>query len=61
MEANTSISITGDLPFGPFVRLMFDVVVIGSGVAGLQAARSLIDDFGITNIVVLEADTRVGG
>jgi protoporphyrinogen oxidase len=40
---------------------MFDVVVIGSGVAGLQAARSLIDDFGITNIVVLEADARVGG
>ena len=35
-------------------------VIIGAGVAGLTAACELIDK-GITNIVVLEGQDRIGG
>ena len=37
-----------------------DVVIIGAGVAGLIAARTLLKG-GVTNLVILEARDRVGG
>lgn len=42
---------------------MLDCVVIGGGVAGLQCARSLVDDFGLlpSNVLLLEAAKRIGG
>ena len=39
----------------------FDVIIIGSGVAGLNAAATLRETFGRRNIVVLEAADYVGG
>ena len=41
----------------------FDCIVIGSGLAGLQCARSLIDDHGVdsSEILILEAQDYVGG
>ena len=36
------------------------VIIIGGGVSGLAAANELIDN-NITNIVVLEAQNRLGG
>ena len=36
------------------------VIIIGGGVSGLTAANELIDA-GITNIVILEAQNRLGG
>ena len=36
------------------------VAIIGAGMSGLSAAVQLVES-GITNIIVLEADNRVGG
>jgi NADPH-dependent 2,4-dienoyl-CoA reductase/sulfur reductase-like enzyme len=38
----------------------YDVVIVGAGMAGLSAARNLIDH-GITNILIIEANDRIGG
>ena len=37
-----------------------DVLVVGGGVAGLAATSKLIQN-GITNVVLLEAQNRLGG
>ncbi len=39
---------------------MFDVVIVGAGLAGLTAAKYLYDA-GCTNITILEARNRIGG
>ena len=39
----------------------FDVIVVGSGVSGLQCATALREEHGITNVLVLEANDYVGG
>ena len=36
------------------------VIILGSGMAGLAAAKELIEN-GITDILILEAQNRVGG
>lgn len=36
------------------------VIVVGAGIAGLQAAQSLVNEFGV-KVIVLEAEKRVGG
>lgn len=38
----------------------YQVIVIGAGLAGLTAARDLVNN-GVTNILILEANDRVGG
>ena len=38
----------------------YQVAIIGAGMSGLSAAVQLVES-GITNIIVLEADNRVGG
>lgn len=40
--------------------IIYDVVVVGAGMAGVTAARRL-RDLGVTNVVVLEARDRTGG
>lgn len=45
----------------PPARTHFDVIVIGAGVAGLQCAATLREEYGITSVVVLEAQDYVGG
>jgi monoamine oxidase len=40
---------------------MFDVVVIGAGIAGLKAAETLVTKYNIKNILVLEAQEKIGG
>jgi monoamine oxidase len=42
------------------IKHKYDVVIIGSGVAGCEAARKLYDN-GIKNILILEARDRLGG
>lgn len=42
-------------------RVYMSAIVIGAGVAGLQCARSLLDDFGLHDVLILEACHRVGG
>jgi spermine oxidase len=37
------------------------IVIIGAGMAGLSAASSLINDYGFTNVQIVEALDRVGG
>ena len=39
---------------------LYDVIVVGAGMAGVTAARRL-RDLGVTNVLVLEARDRVGG
>lgn len=39
----------------------YDVIVIGSGVAGLAAAQNIIKKNATLKVVVLEAQARVGG
>lgn len=36
------------------------VIIIGGGISGLAAANTLIEN-GITNIIILEAQNRLGG
>ena len=38
-----------------------DVIIVGSGVAGLTTARHLADVYGITNTILVEAADYVGG
>lgn len=38
----------------------FTVIVVGAGIAGCTAAKTLVDS-GIHNITVLEATDRIGG
>ena len=38
-----------------------DVIVIGAGLAGISAARSIADQNGAASVIVLEGRTRVGG
>jgi len=40
--------------------LLYDVVIIGAGWAGLRAADTLVEN-GVTNIIVLEANDYIGG
>jgi flavin-dependent dehydrogenase len=39
----------------------FDVIIVGAGVSGLQAAQTLRDEYGINNVVVVEASQHIGG
>lgn len=39
---------------------IYDAIIVGAGLSGLSAARTLVDQ-GITNILVLEARDRLGG
>lgn len=39
---------------------MYTVAIVGGGVAGLAAAKTLVDA-GVKDIVILEADDRIGG
>ena len=39
---------------------VYDVIVVGAGMAGVSAARRL-SDLGVANVLVLEARDRVGG
>ena len=38
----------------------YQVIIIGGGISGLAAANTLIEN-GITNIILLEAQNRIGG
>ena len=38
----------------------FDVIVVGGGLAGLSAARTLVEK-GVTSVCVVEANTALGG
>ena len=38
-----------------------DVIVIGAGMAGASAARSIADKNGAASVILLEGRTRVGG
>ena len=38
----------------------YQVAIIGAGMSGLSAAVQLVES-GISNIIVLEADNRIGG
>ena len=40
--------------------MSYQVVIVGAGISGLYAACNLIDN-GIKNIVILEAQNRIGG
>lgn len=60
------IIITSEVESNPLVysnRVIYDCIVIGSGVSGLQCAHSLITDHGVPteNVLVLEANDYVGG
>jgi hypothetical protein len=37
------------------------IVIIGAGMAGLSAASALINEYGFTNVHIIEALDRVGG
>jgi heterodisulfide reductase subunit A-like polyferredoxin len=41
-------------------KMSAQVIIIGSGMAGLSAAKKLIEN-GITDILVLEGQNRIGG
>lgn len=45
---------------GPRAESQYDVIVVGAGVAGLEAARSLVQNYGL-KVKVLEARHNVGG
>lgn len=38
-----------------------DVVIIGAGVAGLRCAHQLVHEKGVNDVLVVEAQGRVGG
>ena len=40
---------------------LYDVAIIGAGVSGISAATELFNNFGIRNIIMLEARDRIGG
>lgn len=42
-------------------KVVFDVAVIGAGIAGLKAAETLVTKYNMKNIVVLEAQEKTGG
>ena len=41
-------------------KLKYDVIVIGAGIAGVEAAQKLYSN-GVENILLLEAQDRLGG
>ena len=38
-----------------------EVIIIGGGIAGISAARTLINDFNITSVILIEARGELGG
>ncbi len=57
--APTATDPTGTSPTPDQGGAAYDVVVVGAGIAGLAAARTLVDDG--WRVVVVEASSRVGG
>ena len=45
----------------PNNKHIYDCIIIGAGLSGLQAAYTLTKDFSISNLLVLEANNRIGG